>query len=239
MNLETQPAGTKIRIGALVSAGDIRPAAFDCTYHVDGSPEETAAVLQTISDYQGKLWIVNGLDTGQLKDNQESGFRRYFRYPYLGSMGECLASELRLACWERLQALGAQNAAITVTVQPVVPSDDEVVVAALGEIAVFKIAYEFGEGFKETCETCVQGRTLLRHGQDWFNGSVHLNHSQDGTIFFGCHIVSPETAKCIGNPIHSAISGDTIQTHAKHCFTEANAGALEMASVTQVFFIGT
>lgn len=237
MNLSTAPQLTEFTLGAIAIKDDgrITPHVLQVSYAAEGRYAEQALpiLLKTIESYAGRLWVINGYSDLDVDISDDNLLALRFRQPFLGSLSECVQNELALACWEAFQTNGLFETESQIKARHIT---EGVQVAAHGSAAAFRFDYVFGEDFRETCETCMQGRELLKYGEQWLHESVVVDTSK-GSQTYGLYQISEKLEKRM-SLVKTRDVGSTIHHCAERLFTEANAGAIEMAHITQVNLFG-
>ncbi len=246
MNLDTTPVHSKMTInGVLLTGNGQAQATTYVVQHqvlaVDAQQQEelNRLVLSVIGVLDNKVWNLPAFSDSRHPAILEPVLT--LAVNFMGSIREAFAHHIRFAIYATAAAQGIliHTPDIKVVDPGVWMQPEGFTVGVGGTVFSGSFSFQFGEHYRDDCSTCQQGKNLLRLSINQLNGQLIVDpetEDGDGSFAWGQCKFTPHPDLLF----HFGVmpEGATAQDKFKNWFTWTNQGALEMAHVQQVFFLG-
>lgn len=245
MNLESAPAMIETRLNFVVLCEtQAVPSRFILKRNMRAvNPEEQMIVDKIFHDVSTELEHQVVFFPEWTNEDIEGCFKGpLFRLNvnFTGSLRDTIQNYLRLRLWTKLHEASVQMSdfQIQVTNDAVWLDPHIVTVASEGKVYSGKFEFTYGPNHRDDCSTCQNGKRLLNLALNQLGGLIILNRNQvsDDGFMFGDYSIRP--SKNMQVRIGDLQNGATIEERFKNWFVEENAGAIEMAAIINVSFVG-
>lgn len=243
MNLETEAAPIESRLNGLIigeTQVDAHPFVVSRVVRTASPDDQRIADLvfhDIIEELQGQPWHIPELSNPEISDSFSS--LQYLGVNFNGSLRETIQNHIRFAVFSTTYMQGTPLNECTVQIKELPAWIDPmtVTVAADGTVLTGRFEFSYGEHYKETCSTCQNGKRLLQFEIDRLRGGLMLGGFVEGMGYpYGDSFVKPH--KNMMFHLAEMNNGATIHERFRNWFIETNAGAIEMANIINVSFVG-
>lgn len=235
MNLETEPVPIDFGAFNIILTGEEPTDRHIMSFDVkaSGFPESGYKILRDMcASFEGP-YRLRGY-------SGDPAFCRYRQSAVnlIGSIRESVEQDFRYAVWGAVTAVGLPGEGWTVALSGKTRRD-VIRVAFDGKIYTFSASIVKGEGYREGCTTCEDGRRLLQIALNEINGAVVVDAATfdetDDTFEYGntnrIKAIPGDTKLIVSNPRDFS---DGVSSF-PDWFREMNVGARDMAS-SEVYF---
>lgn len=230
MNLETSPMSATIRIPTFIfnDMHGVGLHRWDVDVIAHGHEQAQGVARKTLQAYANAFVFIP--EFSSVSRHSISGVK-ILGVNYFCTIRETLANAWRIECWNAIAAMtGAGTHEVVVNVKEVEQSPDNVVSLGVdGVLSTYAVKFDFDDHYSETCSTCQMGKNLLKVGLDQINGSIILDSKVDQFAF--------GDVKCSESLFIKQYLKENDVTLGDW-FATMQAGAVEMAHVSKVRFIG-
>lgn len=237
MNLDTAPVERKNSVGGFCfnKEGNLVPLQFEVFHSASNFDGEL--VKEVLESYQNMPWKIHGYSDGADEIFQSS---KTFNTNSMGSMRETLENEIRITIWKAYMEKYGSSDGFMLSLRPM--AADRVCIGLDGLVRSLRVEFVFDSFYRDSCATCQQGKNLLQYSVEQLRDTIVLFNEDrvkfngDGLKFKFGEKNSVILKKFVGKTVIIDSDGLPLES-VRRWFTEANAGAIEMAHVSQVLFI--